>query len=142
MAMKQTGYVAKIEDGMAKIRVERESACGGNCAGCHGCPQNAVFVSCPDDPKKPFLIGEQVLVTMPTNQFFMGILQSYGVFIVSMILGAVLGFIFIGNEGASVLGGFFGLLFGGWLVHLIGKHTPNHITVLRMENDNERGIKE
>ena len=137
MAMEQIGYVAKIENGIAKVRVERESACGGNCAGCHGCPQNAVFIEYPVDAENPFAIGEEVLVVMPTKSFFGGMMKSYGIMIVTIIFGAVLGFIVFSNEVFSVLGGFLGLFFGGVMVHLLGKNSSTHITVLR-KKDNER----
>ncbi len=142
MAMEQIGYVAKIENGIVKIKVERESACGGNCAGCHGCPQNAVFVEAPNDPEKPFLIGEEVVVVMPTKSFFAGMLKSYGVMIFTMIFGALLGFFIFQKEVFSVIGGFSGLVFGGWLVHLLGKQTSSHITVLRKELDSKKVIDE
>ncbi|MBO5364185.1 MAG: SoxR reducing system RseC family protein [Clostridia bacterium] len=91
MAMEQIGYVARIEDGIAKIRVDRESACGGNCSTCHGCPQTAVLVSYPDNQEHPFQVGEEVRVLMPTGKFFSGIMKSYGVLIFTVLAGTILG---------------------------------------------------
>ena len=42
--MEQTGYVVEIKNGVAKIRIDRESACGGKCVSCKGCPSNAIIV--------------------------------------------------------------------------------------------------
>lgn len=113
MAMEQVGYVAELCGDFVKVRVDRESACGGNCAGCHGCPQNAVLISCNNDLKNPFELGEKVRIVMPTGTFFSGMLKSYGVLVLAVLLGAVLGFSCTHLEGVSVLGAFLGLLIGG-----------------------------
>lgn len=113
MAMEQEGFVAELCGEKVKIRVDRESACGGNCAGCHGCPQNAVLITCANDVEHPFSLGEKVQVIMPTGSFFSGLFLSYGVLILTVLLGAVLGFFLTNSEGFSVLGALFGLFLGG-----------------------------
>ncbi len=139
MAMKQIGWVVQKEGRTVKIRVERDSACGGNCAGCHGCPQNAIVFSYPDHPDAPFQVGEQVCVVMPTRKFFGGIFQSYGILILGMLLGAIVGYCWTGKDGGAVLGGFIGLGLGGFLVYRIAKNRSTGITVFRMENVEEDG---
>ncbi len=131
MSMEQFGFVTSIEDGLAKIRVDRESACGGNCAGCHGCPQNAIIISWPDNPENPFMIGERVKVTMPTNNFFAGIFKSYGVLILALLAGAILGYEITGIDGGSVVGVFIGLVIGGFVVKLISDKSKNAISVTK-----------
>ncbi len=141
MAMEQTGYVARIENGIAKIRVDRESACGGNCGACHGCPQTAVMVSYPNDLEKPFEVGEEVRILMPTEKFFLGMLKSYGVLIFVVLAGSILGYNLTKTEEFAVLGAFLGLLLGGGLVHLLSKKADTDIVVQRMdkqEDDNEK----
>lgn len=113
MAMEQVGYVAELCGDFVKVRVDRESACGGNCAGCHGCPHNAILISCDNDLENPFTLGENVRVIMPTGIFFSGMLKSYGVLIFTVLLGAVVGYWLTHMEGFSVLGAFLGLLLGG-----------------------------
>lgn len=134
--MEQIGYVTRIVDGMAKIRVDRESACGGNCAGCHGCPQNAVIISVKDDADNPFEIGERVILNMKTGHFFSGLFKSYGVLIITMLLGAIMGYLLFKTEGFSVLGGFMGLIIGGIIVRLANKREQIPISVKRINKDN------
>lgn len=133
MAMEQTGFVAEISGSTAKVRVDRESACGGNCAGCHGCPKSAVLVSCPINPEYPVKIGQEVKVIMQTGKFFSGIFKSYGVLILMVLLGAMLGFYLTGVEGFSVLGAFVGLLLGGGWVHLISKKSDTDVRMERID---------
>ena len=44
--MEQTGYVTKVSDGRIKVRVIRESSCGGNCVSCKGCPSGIQLIEC------------------------------------------------------------------------------------------------
>lgn len=134
MAMEQIGYVVGIENGRAKIRVDRQSACGGNCSGCHGCMQEAVFVYQEDDPTSPFQVGERVRLVMQTGSFFSGIFQSYGFMILTFFVGAILGYRISNREIVSVAGGFLGLLLGGALVHFCFKKKQPKMSVIRMEN--------
>ncbi len=137
MAMEQIGYVSAIENGIAKIRVERESACGGNCGACHGCPSTAVFVTYPDDKDRPFRVGETVKVLMPTGKFFGGMMKSYGILIITVIVGAILGYCVNFTEGFSVLGAFLGLLVGGVVVHILSKKSHSGIVVKRIDRKEE-----
>ncbi|MBQ2614159.1 MAG: SoxR reducing system RseC family protein [Clostridia bacterium] len=136
MAMMQTGYVAKIESGTVKIRVMRESACGGNCASCHGCPSGTVFVTGNDNPADPFVIGEEVLIEMPSKKFFSGMFGSYGVMALGMLLGASAGYGLTDTEGFSVLGAFLGLAVGAVLMRLLSKKREDGIRIIRQK---ERG---
>ncbi len=136
MAMMQTGYVAKIESGTVKIRVMRESACGGNCASCHGCPSGTVFVTCKDEPQNPFVVGEEVLIEMPSKKFFSGMFGSYGIMALGMLLGASVGYGMTVTEGFSVLGAFLGLAVGAGLMRLLSKKRENDIQIIRQK---ERG---
>lgn len=113
MAMEQTGFVAELCGDKVKVRVDRESACGGNCAGCHGCPNHAVLITCANDMENPYELGEKVQVVMSTGTFFSGMFLSYGILILMVLLGAVVGFCLTRLEGVSVLGAFLGLLLGG-----------------------------
>ncbi len=133
MAMEQIGYVTGIDNGIAKIRVDRESACGGNCGACHGCPNTAVLVSFPNDPHAPFVIGEKVRILMPTGTFFFGIIKSYGVLILSVLAGAILGYSLHHGEGFAVLGAGLGLVLGGCLVHVLSRKAKPSMRIQRMD---------
>ena len=108
--MKQYGYVTDVQQNRAKIRVVRESSCGGNCVSCKGCPTEAVFVECMTE--KNLQKGDKVVLTMPTKTFFKGMLLGYGQTVVLMIIGAILGYKFFGNEISSIIGMFGGLVLG------------------------------
>ena len=45
--MVKSGFVVEVGEKLVKVRIERQSACGGNCAGCLGCPANAKIIECP-----------------------------------------------------------------------------------------------
>lgn len=134
MAMEQIGFVAEVGKDEVKIRVERQSACGGNCAGCHGCPSNAVLISYPNDPQNPFSLGERVTVVMSTKNFFGGIMQSYGILILFMLAGAIGGYVWSEREGIAVLGGFLGLGIGGILVSFLGRRKKGDALSVRRDH--------
>ena len=123
MAVEQTGYVVAKQNGEVKIRVLRESACGGNCSGCHGCPANAIFVTVKDDPEQPFQVGEAVVLQMSSKQFLGGTLGSYGIMTLLILLGAIGGYAMTKQEGASVLGALLGVLMGTlWIKFVFRDH--------------------
>lgn len=123
MAMENTGFVTEVLKDTVKVRVMRESACGGNCSGCHGCPSDAVIIECKKGELEDFSVGDEVTVEMPKRSFFDGILISYGLMTFMMIFGAVAGYIVLKKEISSVLGGFLGLAVGVALMKAIsGKH--------------------
>ena len=136
MALRQYGYVTAVIGDTAKIRVDRQSACGGNCGACHGCPSGAVLIEQKNDPGRPFFIGERVILVMPFRSFFSGLLQSYGTLAVSLFGGAVLGYLIGRTEGSCVLGGFLGLLIGGAVMTLLQKKRFLPVRVLREEAEN------
>lgn len=108
--MKQTGYVTEIVNGRMKVRVDRESACGGNCVSCKGCPTDAVIIEC--NEAVGISKGDTVELEMPDKQFFKGAMLGYGVPVILMIVGAVCGFIMAENDAASILGAVIGLAVG------------------------------
>ncbi len=108
--MKQTGYVTEIKDGKMRVRVDRESACGGNCVSCKGCPTGAVIAEydVPDGVK----VGDTVELTMPNSEFYKKAMLGYTVPTVLTIAGAVVGFWVSRNDGGSVIGAAAGLALG------------------------------
>lgn len=133
MALRQYGYVTAVVGDTVKIRVDRQSACGGNCGACHGCPSDAVLIEQKNDPDRPFSVGERVILVMPSRSFFSGLLQSYGALAVSLFGGAILGYLIGRTEGGCVLGGFLGLLIGGAVMTLLQKKKVLPVRVLRDE---------
>ena len=134
MALDQIGYVMQTSEEEVKIRVMRESACGGNCGACHGCPSGAIIISYPNDPKHPFVIGEAVTITMQTREFLAGTLRSYGMLTICMIVGAILGYWLSKTEIISILGSFFGFILGTFFMQRISK---KHKETIRVKRQNE-----
>ena len=110
MAMEQFGYVMDITDTEVKIRVMRESACGGNCTGCHGCPSGVVEITCPIDPEHLVKIGDKVTLEMPAVFFFKNAFWSYGIMTIFFLCGAILGYFISRKESGSIIGAFVGLV--------------------------------
>lgn len=108
--MEQTGYVTEINNGKIKVRVDRESACGGNCVSCKGCPADAIIVEC--DAPCGVKVGDIVKLTMPTKHFYFRAMLGYGIPVVFIIVGAVLGYTATKNDGVSIIGAAVGLVLG------------------------------
>lgn len=133
MAMENKGFVTEVSGDVVKVRVVRESACGGNCAGCHGCPVDAVIVECRTNKDTLFNVGEEVRVEMSRKSFFQGVLISYGLMTVLMISGAVTGYNIWESEIASVIGGFLGLVVGGILMKIISDRKEMDVKISKID---------
>lgn len=115
--MKQKGYVTEITDGMARVKVSRDSACGGNCVSCKGCPSNSVIVDCRIDGN--INVGDCVELTMPNGSFFKGVYFGYIQMTLLMLLGAIVGYRIFGFDGASLIGAAVGLAIGIFLAKFV-----------------------
>ena len=133
MAMENKGFVTEVSGDIVKVRVVRESACGGNCAGCHGCPTDAVIVECKINNDTLFNVGDEVIVTMSRKSFFQGVFVCYGLMTILMILGAVAGYSIWRSEIASVLGGFLGLAVGGIFMKIISVRKEIGVKISKIE---------
>lgn len=126
MAMEQIGYVVDKNAEIITVRVMRESACGGNCVSCKGCPSDAVLVTCADDSQNPYAIGEEVLVLMETSRFVLGTFGSFGLLTAWILAGGIVGYYFIQTEVSSVIGAVAGLFLGTCFMKILfKKHTTN-----------------
>ena len=130
MAMENKGFVTEVLGDIVKVRVARESACGGNCAGCHGCPADAVIVECKTNDTL-FNVGDDVIVTMSRKSFFQGVFGCYGLMTILMILCAVIGYSIWKSEIASVIGGFLGLAVGGIFMKIISAQKELEVKIRR-----------
>ena len=129
MSMVQYGYVTSVSDNKIKVSVVRESACGGNCVSCKGCPSDRVIIDYITDDYKKFSIGDYVKIEMPTASFFKGAFGGYILSSFLTLLFAVLGYWFFKSEGMSVISGMLGLIFGLVCVKLIfGKENSLIVT--------------
>ena len=129
--MEQIGYVTEVLGDSIKVRVDRESSCGGNCVSCKGCPTSAVIVECKinGDIEK----GDKVKITLPNRKFFRNAALGYGLSVILMIAGAVIGYIMLHSEGASVIGTALGLALGLILQRLIFKGKTDELIATKCE---------
>ncbi len=125
--MEQTGYVIESKSGIAKIRVDRESSCGGNCVSCKGCPTSAVIVEAED--KLGLTKGDVVTLYEDTKKIIGYAIIGYGLMAVLLIIGAVIGFIVSKNDIISLLSAAACLLIGFLIVKFAFRNTKSEFTV-------------
>lgn len=106
--MKQSGYVTEVKEKTLMVRVDRESACGGNCVSCKGCGSEAVIVEC--EKADNINVGDMVTIVMEEKSFFKNVFLGYGLAIILMIVGAAAGYTVFKNEISSVMGTVIGLI--------------------------------
>lgn len=97
--MIKNGYVVWVNDDKAKIRINRESSCGGNCAHCKGCGTSEMILDVTND--LDLSEGEIVKVFMDNKLFLRKAALGYGMLVCSMIIGGILGNILFKSELAS-----------------------------------------
>ena len=129
--MNNIGYVKEVSEKTITVAVPRQSACGGNCSGCKGCPSDTAIVTCDRDDE--FSVGQQVMVEMGKGSFFGGIFLTYGVMTITLFSGAVIGYLLFRNELASVLGGILGVISGGGIVKATCKGKEIKIKIKKAE---------
>ncbi len=129
--MVQTGYVTELTESGAKVRVDRESACGGNCVSCKGCPTSAVIVEC--IAAEDVNVGDEVELIMRSGSFFKNAALGYGLLVVLMIMGAVIGYWAFKSEGASVLGTAVGIVLGLLGLKVGFKNSKSEIVATKTE---------
>ncbi len=115
--MKQCGYVTEIFEDTIRVRVVRESSCGGNCVSCKGCPTDAVIVEC--EKNDDYYLGEKVFLLMNDKAYYKSLFWGYGQLILLTVILSVLGYNIFKTEFSSVLGGGIGLVIGLLISKLI-----------------------
>lgn len=99
--MEKSGYVVQASEGKAKIRIHRESSCGGDCGRCGGCGSDEVVIE--TENSLNLKAGETVKVIMDNKKFLRRAALGYGSLVAVMILGGILGYEIFQSEAASVL---------------------------------------
>ena len=113
--MEKNGYIVSANEKRVKIRIDRESACGGNCAHCKGCSAEMIFEY---ENYCDFKQGETVRVLMDDKKFLKKSFLGYGLLAISLILGGILGYLIFKSEIASALSS---LLFMGIILYILRK---------------------
>ena len=126
--MVKSGFVVEVGEKLVKVRIERQSACGGNCAGCLGCPADAKIIECPYCGS--LAKGDRVKLVMSDGRFFKNVFWGYGLPTLMTVFGAAAGYVIFKKEGASVLGAALGLAAGLLAARLIFKRKNTEITAV------------
>ena len=100
--MENSGVVTEVSDGKVKIRIERESACGGNCKQCAGCDR-LVMIEAEDVDN--FCVGDAVNIKMDNRMFLRDAFVGYGVPSIFFVAGAAAGYGLSGSELISFASG-------------------------------------
>ncbi len=100
--MIKVGVVIDANEDIVKVRVPRESACGGNCAHCNGCQGDETVVEAKNDLN--LCEGDKVQVIMDDKKFLKSVVLGYGALVFAMVLGGVFGYVFFKDETTSVFG--------------------------------------
>ena len=133
--MKNKGVISEINGKNARIQVLRESACGGNCASCSGCELKNHFVDADIEKEFDFVpkVGDKVEVIMDDKLFFKYAVVGYGVFVLFLLIGAVLGWTLTSDETVTLLCAALGLLVAFVIVKLLFGGKKNGIFVTKTE---------
>jgi len=127
--MEKNGYVIFSDDKIARIRIKRDSSCGGNCSHCKGCGTDEVLIEI--DNKHGLKSGENVKITMEDSSFVKNSFIGYGVLVILVLFGAIFGYVIFDNEFVSLLF-LIGFMFIGFgLLRLIFKKKEPDIKVKR-----------
>ena len=99
--MIKSGDVIEVNDKTAKIRIHRESSCGGDCGRCGGCNADEIIVEVENTLN--LQTGETVNVKMNNKKFILSAVLGYGILVAVMIFGGILGYEAFNSEIASIL---------------------------------------
>lgn len=120
--IEQQATVVSLEGDQATIAIARQSACG-SCAAKSGCGTSVIASLFPQ--RRPHLqvpntlhavVGDQVLIGLPEAGLQQASLLLYGVPLLTLLVGALLGQSWGGSEPQSILGGLLGAGLGLWFV--------------------------
>ncbi len=99
--MEKTGVVVEIKDGYAFVNIERDSACGDNCAACGLCSNREMTVKIKN--VKGFVVGDEVMLKTDDKKFLKGSAIGYLLMTALLIIGGLVGSI-VGGEWTAFFG--------------------------------------
>lgn len=99
--MEKTGVVVEIKNGYAFVNIERDSACGDNCAACGLCSNRQMTVKIKN--VKSFAIGDEVRLKTDDKKFLKGSAIGYLLMTALLIIGGLIGSI-VGGEWTAFFG--------------------------------------
>lgn len=125
--MQQRGFVSKTDEKMARIIIQRESACGHSCSSCGGGCNDSNSIILEIENTLDAKAGEYVIVESKSSTILKTAFVAYIMPLILMMIGIFLGteiFERMGFESYEVLGFFVGMLFLG-ISYFILRHVDN-----------------
>ena len=125
--MTQSGIVTSLlPDGRASVSVERQTACGGNCASCGGCAYKNVLTAVAENLCGA-KVGDRVTLRSRTGGVIGAAALVYLLPILTFLLGYLLSAAFGAREGVSILVSVVCLLLGCGAAAWIARKRKNNI---------------
>lgn len=121
--MREIGTIVDIKDGIAKIRIQRNSACG-SCGACHVGKENMIMeTSAPNILSAK--IGDQVEIETETTNILKASFIIYTFPLILFIIGTFLGYLIssytLFKDWSNTVGFIFGVLFMAFSYFIIKK---------------------
>ena len=133
--MENIGIVTQVTGKIAKVRVDRESACGGNCVSCKGCPGSAVIIE--TENTNNFYVGEKVRLTIDNKEFLKSAIIGYGIMAILMVAFAIGGYMLLHNESMSIVSAFVGLVIGFFILKIMYRGQKEKYIIEKIMNEND-----
>lgn len=130
--MKQTGIVFELNDDKAKIIVTRLAACGSSCESCSAhCGENKQeYINVKNDIG--LKIGDRVEITTDSKAVLKYIALVYGLPLIFLISGVVIGMLLNLKEMYSLLAGFVFMIVSFIFIKTIdNKNGSNHGIIIK-----------
>lgn len=131
--MEQTGYVVYADSSSAKVRVDRESACGGHCVSCKGCPTEAVIVELKNE--HGLKEGDTVTMYEDTKKVIKYAFIGYGLLAVLLVVGAVVGFMLTKKDIFALLFAAVFLAIGFVIIKLLFRNVESEFSVISVQRN-------
>ena len=132
--MEQTGYVVEIKNGVAKIRIDRESACGGKCVSCKGCPSNAILV----EAKNELNLNKGDIVTLyeDTRKVMKYAFIGYGLLAILLVVGAIVGYVLTKRDIMALVSAALFVAVGFLIIKFSFRNIDSEFTIKSVERQN------
>ena len=125
--MTQSGIVtALLPNDMASVSVERQTACGGNCASCGGCSYKNVLTAVAENSFGA-KVGDKVTLRSRTKGVIGAAALVYLLPILTFLIGYAVAAAFGAKEGTEILVSVICLLLGCGAAAWIGRKRKNRI---------------
>lgn len=125
--MTQNGIVTELlPDGRAAVCVERQTACGGNCASCGGCSYKNILTAIAENSFGA-KVGDKVTLRSSTSGVIGAAALVYLLPILTFLIGYLLSYAFGAAERVSILVSVLCLLLGCGIAAFLGRKRKKDI---------------